>query len=581
MSPDARPLEEVRAHLTSPGQPYETDIVDVAGVPFTTWKNAPTNLVEILQQSSRFGSRDFIVHEAQRVSFAEHFVHAATMAHRLIEHGITPGDRVAIAARNLPQGIVTFWGALAAGAIVAPLNAWWTSEELAYGLNDSGATILVLDEERLARLRKQLNNLEHLRHIVVISDDPEHDADLGKPHDLISLHGYVDFLGPVDARTTLPAIDIDPEDDATLFYTAGTTSKPKGAVATHRNSVVSVMSLGFANECRDLAAGVDYRAAHEISLLNIPLFHVTGALAGLVAHTATGGTLLTMRHFDAGRALALIERERATTIGGVPTIVQQLLAHPNFAKFDLSSVRSVSYGGAPVPENLPARIRSALPHAVAANGYGLTETSALVAQISGQQYLDNPASCGVAVPVCEVAIVPESFDDAEPTAESRCATGEVGELWIKGPNVVRGYWHKPQATSQCFSHGWVRTGDIARLNEDGLLFIVDRSKDMIIHRGENIYPSVVEAEILAHPAVAECAVIGLPDEQDGEEVVAVIVLREEGLAEIAEIAAFLKPRVAGFEMPSRFYLRPFALPRNAQLKVLKRELREVLAHQNF
>jgi long-chain acyl-CoA synthetase len=581
MSPAARSLDEVRAQLTSPGQPYETQVVDVGGVSFTTWKNAPANLVEILERSSKFGNREFIVHEAQRVTYGEHFALAATMASRLIEHGIAPGDRVAIAARNLPQGIVTFWAALAAGAIVAPLNAWWTSEELAGGLNDSGATVLILDEERLARLRKQFNNLEHLRHIVVISDDPTRGADLGKPHDVISLHGYAEFLGPIDPRATLPAVNIDPEDDATIFYTAGTTSKPKGAVATHRNSVVSVMSLGFANKCRDLCAGIDYRGAREISLLNIPLFHVTGALAGLVAHTAEGGTLLTMRHFDAGRALALIERERATTIGGVPTIIQQLLAHPDFAKFDLSSVRSVSYGGAPVPENLPARIKAALPHALASNGYGLTETSALVAQISGQQYLENPTSCGRAVPVCEIAIVPESFDDAEPTAECRCATDEAGELWVKGPNVVRGYWHKPQATSQCFSHGWVRTGDIARVNGDGLIFIVDRSKDMIIHRGENVYPSVVEAEILQHPAVAECAVIGLPDEDDGEEVVAVIVLREEGLVDMQEIAAFVRPRVASFEMPSRFYLRPFALPRNAQLKVLKRELREALVHEHF
>ena len=581
MSVAARPLSEVREELTAPGQPFETTTIDVEGVTFTTWKNGPTDLVEILRQSRNFGAREFVVHEGQRITFAEHYAQAATMAQRLIEQGIGPGDRVAIAARNLPQVVVTFWGALAAGAIIAPLNAWWTSEELAYGLNDSGATVLVLDEERLARLRKQFNNLEHLRLIVVISDDPAHGADLGKPHDVISLRGYQDFLGTVDGDASLPDVAISPDADATIFYTAGTTSKPKGAVATHRNSVVSVMSLAFANECRDLAAGVDYRAAREISLLNIPLFHVTGALAGLVAHTAAGGTLVTMRHFDAGRALALIERERVTTIGGVPTIVQQLLAHPDLRKFDLSSIRSVSYGGAPVPEDLPARIKGALPHAIASNGYGLTETSALVAQISGEEYLTHPTSCGLAVPVCDIAIVPEAFDDAVPTPESHCTTNEAGELWIKGPNVVRGYWHKPQATSQCFSHGWVRTGDIARIDEEGLIFIVDRSKDMIIHRGENVYPSVVEAELTQHPAVAECAVIGLPHDEDGEEVVAVVVLREEGLASTEELGRFLRPRVATFEMPSRFYIRPFALPRNAQLKVLKRELREALAHERF
>jgi acyl-CoA synthetase (AMP-forming)/AMP-acid ligase II len=581
MSGSARFQEEVRAELMAPGQPFEVHDIEVDGVSFRTWKNAPENLVQILERSRSFADREFVVHEGQRVTFAEHYWQAATMAQRLIEHGIQPGDRVAIAARNLPQGIVTFWGALAAGAIVAPLNAWWTSEELAYGLNDSAATILILDEERLARLRKQFNNLVHLRNIVVISDEPAHAADLGKPHDVISLRGYKEFLGPIDRNATLPALNIPGHHDATIFYTAGTTAKPKGAVATHRNSVVSVMSLAFANRCRDVAAGVDRGTAREITLLNIPLFHVTGALAGLVAHTASGGTLVTMRHFDAGRALALIENERVTTVGGVPTIVQQLLAHPDLKKYDLSTVRSVSYGGAPVPEDLPARIKAALPRSLASNGYGLTETSALVAQISGQDYLEHPRSCGVAVPVCDVAIVPETFDGTEPTTECQCATDEAGELWIKGPNVVRGYWHKPQATSQSFSHGWVRTGDIARVDKDGLVYIVDRSKDMIIHMGENVYPSIIEGHLTQHPAIAECAVIGLPDEDVGEEVVAVVVLRQEGLASVEEIAAFLKPRVASFEMPSRFYLRPFALPRNAQLKVLKRELRNALAHEHF
>lgn len=581
MSRAARPPHEVRAELTATAQPYETEVVDLGGVSFTTWKNGPSHLVEILRESRHYADREFIIHEGQRVTFAQHFAQAATMAQRLIDLGVGRGDRVAVAARNLPQGIVAFWGALAAGAIITPLNAWWTSEELAYGLNDSQAKVLVVDEERLARLRKQFNHLEHLRDIVVISDDPADPADLGTPHDVISLHGYQDFLGAVSPDGTLPDVAIAPEDDATIFFTAGTTAKAKGAVATHRNSVVSVTSLRFANECRDRAAGVDTHGAREISLLNIPLFHVTGALAGLVAHTATGGTLVTMRHFDAGRALALIERERVTTVGGVPTIVQQLLAHPDLRHYDLSSVRNVSYGGAPVPEDLPARIAAAWPRALASNGYGLTETSALVAQINGDDYVAHPTSCGVVLPVCDVAIVPESFDGTEPTPEVRCAAHEVGEVWVKGPNVVRGYWRKPQATSQCFSRGWVRTGDMARLDADGRLYIVDRSKDMIVHRGENVYPSIIEAELTQHPAVAECAVVGLPHDEDGEEVVAVVVLREEGLASVGELATFVKARVATFEMPSRFVVRPFALPRNAQLKVLKRELREALTRENF
>jgi long-chain acyl-CoA synthetase len=581
MSRADRPPYEVRDELTAIAQPYETEVVDVDGVSFTTWKNGPSHLVEILRASRHYGDREFIVHEGQRVSFAQHFAQAATMAQCLLDLGIQRGDRVAIVARNLPQGIVTFWGTLAAGAIITPLNAWWTSDELAYGLNDSQAKVLVVDEERLARLRKQFNHLTHLRDIVVISDDPANPADLGTPHDVLSLHGYQAFLGHVAPDAALPEVTITPDDDATIFFTAGTTARAKGAVATHRNSVVSVTSLGFANECRDRAAGVEHRGAREISLLNIPLFHVTGALAGLVAHTASGGTLVTMRHFDAGRALALIERERVTTVGGVPTIVQQLLAHPDVRHYDVSSVRNVSYGGAPAPEDLPARIAATWPRALASNGYGLTETSALVTQISGDDYLAHPTSCGMVLPVCDVALVPESFDGTEPTPEVCCAINEVGEVWVKGPNVVRGYWHKPQATSQCFSRGWVRTGDMGRLDADGRLYIVDRSKDMIIHRGENVYPSVIEAELTQHPAVAECAVVGLAHDDDGEEVVAVVVLREEGLASVDELAAFVRARVATFEMPSRFVVRPFALPRNAQLKVLKRELRESLTRENF
>ena len=581
MAASAPSIEAIRAHLTAPGAPFELTDVEIEGVRHRNWAQAPINLVQILERSRRFADREFIVHEEQRMTFAEHYWQAATMAQRLEEHGVVPGDRVAIAARNLPQVVVTFWGALAAGAVVAPLNAWWTSEELAFGLNDSAATILVVDEERLARLRKQFNGLEHLRHVVVISDDPTHAADMGKTHEFIALHDFVEFQGAINRHASLRALDISPEHDATLFYTAGTTSKPKAAVATHRNSVAGVMSVTFANRCRDLAAGITDPASREISLLNIPLFHVTGALAGLVAHTATGGTLVTMRHFDAGRALSLIERERVTTIGGVPTIVQQLLDHPDLKKFNLSTVRYVSYGGSPAPRDLPARVSAALPRAIASNGYGLTETSALVTQISGAYYLAHPDSCGLASPICDIAIVPESFDGAEPSVDVRSAVDVAGELWVRGPNVVRGYWHKPQATSQCFSRGWVRTGDIARIDGQGLVFIVERSKDMIIHRGENVYPSVVEFELNRHPAVAECAVIGLPHAENGEDVVAVVVLREEGSTSIEEIASFLEGRVARFEMPSHFFLRSFALPRNAQLKILKRELRDSLSRERW
>ena len=579
MSGDLRSPTDPTAALLAPGGAFEIIDVDVDGVSLRTWRHAPRTLVDLLESSRGYADREFLVHEGRRMSFAEHYWQAVTMAARLRAHGVGPGDRVAIAARNLPEVVVTFWGAIAAGAVVAPLNAWWTSEELAVGLNDSEATVLILDEERLARLRKQFDGLRTLRHIVVISDDPAGEADLGKPHDVIALHGYRHFLGSTDRSLDLPPHDGDPDAQAMILYTSGTSARTKGTVVTHRNALSGVVSLAFAQACRDLREGLDRSRVRDIALVNIPLFHVTGALGALVSLTASGGTMVTMRHFDAGRALELIERERVTTIGGVPTIVQQLLAHPDLARRDLSSVRWVAYGGAPAPADLAAKVHAAWPRAVVSNGYGLTVTSAIVTHISGRDYLDHPASSGVVVPVCDLAIVPETFDGAEPSPDNLCAPDEVGEIWVRGPNVVRGYWRKPQATAQAFSRGWVRTGDVGRLDADGRLYVLERSKDMIVHQGRTIYPSAVEAEILAHPGVADCAVVGLSRDGD-EEVVAVVVPREEGVIDERALEDFVASRLRDEERPTRFVLRAFALPRNAQLKVLRRQLRESLESES-
>ena len=577
-------ITEATEQMTAPGQMFETERAHINGVDMAVWKHAPANLRQIFDMSLTHASRDFLVYEGERISFDEHYRIASTIASRLISLGVEKGDRVAIASRNLPEWVCAFWGAMVCGAVVVPLNAWWTSDELAYGLNDSGTTVLFVDEERLDRLFKQLDRLTDLKTIVVISDDPKRPAHVDKKHSLINIVAYEDFLGTVDKGATPPDVQIEPDDDATMFYTSGTTGKPKGAVGTHRNAVTNLMNLFFIGQRATLRFGTgnldsEGKSIPNASLLNVPLFHATGCLATMLVSTAAGGKLVMMHHFDAGKALALIESEQLTNIGGVPTIVMQILDHPDFRKFNTSSVRSVSYGGAPAPPELVRRICSAFPVGQPGNGYGLTETSAAVCLNSGPDYVERPSSCGTAVPVCEVAIVPEDYEGLEPSADLPKGPGVVGELWIKGPNVVRGYWHKPEATAKSFTNGWLHTGDIARIDEEGFIFIVDRAKDMIIRGGENVYSVIVEAAIFEHPDVADCAVVGIPHPVLGEEVAAVVVLRPGRVVEAEQISRYVGEKLAQFEVPTRIFFRTLALPRNPQGKVLKRELRESIEEQ--
>lgn len=572
-------MSEATAQMTAVGQMFETSAANVLGVEMTVWKHAPTSLRQILDMSLTHAQRDFLVYEGQRFTVDEHYRHASTLSHRLIEVGVVKGDRVAIAARNLPQWVMAFWSIVSIGAIAVPLNAWWASEELLYGMSDSGAKVIFVDEERLERIRPLLDSLTELELVIVISEDPSRRALVGEPHDRVIISDFSDFLGDVEASRTPPEVTIDTDDPATMFYTSGTTGHPKGALGTHRNAISNLMNLFFVGQRSTIRFGNNTEegaSVPNVTLLNVPLFHATGCLATMVVNTAAGGKLVMMHRFDATKALELIESERITNVGGVPTIAMQILDHPNFSSFDTSSVKSVSYGGAPAPPDLVRRIRAAFPKGQPGNGYGLTETSAAVCLNLGPDYVERPESCGPAVPVCDVAVVPEDFIGDEPTSNLPKGPDVVGELWIKGPNVVTGYWNKPEATAQAFTKGWLRTGDIARIDEDGFIYIVDRAKDMIIRGGENVYSVIVEAAIFEHPDVADCAVVGLPHPTLGEEVAAVIVLRPGRVMEAEDVARHVARHLAHYEVPTKIFFRSEALPRNPQGKVLKRELRETL-----
>ncbi len=586
-------LAEATAQLTGPGQIFEMEELDIRGVPTRTWKNAPPTMRAVFDMSAAHGDATFLVYEDERISFAEHYRRAAALAHRLRDtFGVEKGDRVAIIMRNIPEWVVAFWGATLAGAVVVPLNAWWSGEELRYGLEDSGSKVAFVDTERVERIRSFLGGLDTLKALIVAD---EHRTELKAPLAVYEPPGgtppipewpFALAQGIVDDDATPPDVAIDPEDDLTIFYTSGTTGRPKGAVGTHRNMVTNLMSLFFLNTRGSLRFGsslLDESSTDPADrvqpamLLSVPLFHATGCHSIMVTNTAAGGKLVMMHHFDPERALELIERERIGTFGGVPAMVMQVLDSPNFSKYDTSSIRGVSYGGAPAPPDLVRRIREAWPVGQPSNGYGLTETSSVTSMNAGGDYIAKPDSVGPAVPVCDVAIVPEDFAGAEPDDTLPRGRDVRGELWIKGPNVVRGYWNRPEETAKTFSQGWLHTGDVAQLDDEGFIYIVDRAKDMIIRGGENVYSVQVEAALFEHPAVADVAVIGVPDPTLGEEVGAVVVLRPGAKVTAEELGQHVKARLAGFMVPTHIWFRSEPLPRNPQGKVLKRELREEVA----
>ncbi len=561
-------LRDIEAALTAPGTRFEMETVDIRGVPTRVWKHAPANLAQIVMLARAHGAREFTIHEDERVTYEAHYRAVVTLAAKLVEMGVRKGDRVALCMRNLPEWPVVFFAGVAVGAIVVPLNAWWTGAELEYGLKDSGSRVLFIDGERHARLTEHYGALPDLERILVsraaaplVGRARAFEELIGTPHDWASL-----------PEVALPPVDLLPEDDATIFYTSGTTGNPKGALGTHRNLITNIFSSGYSGARTLLRRGEEIPPPTPKTILTcIPLFHVTACSAGMMGAVASGSTLIFMRKWDAVRAMEIIEREKVHATGGVPTIAWQLLEHPDRAKYDLSSLEAIAYGGAPSAPELVKRIYTEFG-ALPGNGWGMTETMATVTGHAAEDYLNRPTSAGPPVAVADLKIMDED-------GASELPVGEVGELWARGPMIVKGYWNKPEATAATFIDGWVRTGDLARLDEEGFLYIVDRAKDMIIRGGENIYSSEVENVLYAHPAVTDCALIGLPHRTLGEEPAAVVHLAPGTSATEAELQAWVRQHLAPFKMPVSIRFVADTLPRNANGKILKKDLKALFENR--
>jgi long-chain acyl-CoA synthetase len=549
--------DEILSQLTAAGA-FALVEDSSQGYPLRVYQNAPASLREVLVSTRQHGDRPFLIYEDEVLTYRQHYEQVAALAARLRAAGVGKGDRVAIGMRNYPEWSLSWWACQAIGAIAVALNAWWTGPEMAFALKDSSPAALLIDGERLERLAPLLTELD-LKLVLV--------ARRGGAGP-----GGEDFASAVaQPAPELPDAVVGPQDLATILYTSGTTGNPKGAMATHRNHVTNLMNTLLGGAVARAAAGLtappDPDAPQAGALQTFPFFHI-GGLTGLYIGAATGLKLALMYKWTPHEAVRLIETHRLTSVAGVPIVVRQLLETARGAGAELGSLMGVASGGAPVPPDLIRRIGEQFQtRASPGNGYGLTETTSAVIANGGPDYLAHPDSVGRPAPTADARVVGEDGQDV--------ATGEIGEIWIRGPNVIPGYWKNPAATEAAFGGGWFRTGDLGLRDAQGLYYVVDRMKDVIIRGGENIYCAEVEAALLEHPLVRDAAVVGLPHQDYGEEVAAVIQVAAKDLDAAAEndIRESLTGRLARFKIPTTIRLIEAELPRTATGKILKRELR--------
>lgn len=560
--------QETYSILTAPGAPFEMETLDIAGRPVRVYKKAHRDLRAIFEASKLWGDRTYIVFGNERVSFREHYRAASALAWRLVDaHGMKKGDRVAIAMRNLPEWPVAFWAATVIGAIAVPLNAWGTGDDLPYGLRDSGACVAIVDGERLARLTS-LARGDHTAALIAVRAAPEARG---------AATALEDLIGPMSHYHALPDRappdrNIQPDDDATILYTSGTTGRPKGALGTHRNIMCNLVNITFSGARAAIRRGDPLPVPPDTQkavLLPVPFFHVTGCHSIMIPALANGAKIVLMYKWNAELALELIERERVNGMSGVPSMTWQLLESPDFQRRDVSSLEGLSYGGAAASPELTRKVAALFPGKFGGTGYGATETSSVSTSNGAEDYQARPDSVGPAVPGCDLRVI----DDAGNTLP----TGAIGELEIYGGNVVKGYWNNPEATAAAFRDGWYRTGDIVRMDEDGFVYLLDRAKDMLIRGGENVYCVEIEDALLAHPDIFEAAIVGIPDRVLGELVGAVVRARAGSRLTPEQVIEHLRPRLATFKLPVHVDIRFEELPRTASGKIVKRQLREELA----
>jgi long-chain acyl-CoA synthetase len=554
-------LKTAWAELTQPGAPFEIETIEVRGIQIRSFKNALPNVRALWLSTVPFAQREYLIYQDERMTYAQAHEQVNAIASWLFKQGVKPGDRVAIAMRNYPEWLLIYWACVSVGVAVVGMNAWWVTDELEYAMKDSAPKVVFCDQERLARILERPAMATGAKLVAV------------RTRNLPA--GVIPWADVIREKGAMPDVTVDGDADACIFYTSGTTGFPKGAELTHRGCIANLFNIMFSGQVQALAVqratGVVVDPASvpiPIALLTTPLFHVTANNCGAYAATAAGGKLVMMYKWDAGEALRLIEREKVTVMSGVPVMSRELLAHPDFAKTDLSSLMTLGGGGAPLQPDLVHKIDTEVKTARPNTGYGMTETCGIITAVAADFFVDKPDSVGPAMPSYDVRCVNDAGETLPP--------GELGELWVKGAPVIKGYINRPKETAESITEGWLHTGDVARIDEDGFLYIVDRKKDMVLRGGENVYCAEVEASLHRHPAVAECCVFGVPDARLGEEVATAIVLRAGQMVSAGELRAHLAAHLSKHKIPRYFWFLSESIPRNANGKFLKRQLRESL-----
>jgi len=541
----AQDVEQAIAGLLAPGGPFELVEKERQGRSLRVYRNRPASLRQLLLASQGHGEAVHAVRGERRMTFAEHFAAASRLAVDLARRGVRPGDRVAILLDNRPEWLVGFWAATASGAVAVALNTWWSGDELQWGVSTAEPRVLLAERRLLQRLGAVPDGVQ----VVTLEDD------------------WPDDTGPVP---DLPGPEPSEDDPALLFYSSGTSGVPKGVVLDHLAVVTNVQNAMFHGLTSMLRRGeTPGGGGQNVSLVTVPLFHSSGLHGSAVVGLATGTRLVFLEsRFDPVEVMRVIEAERVTTWGSVPTMVQRVVDHPDVGRFDLSSVRQAGMGAAPAPVDLASKMTVVFPNAArsVSNGWGLSEATAIVTVGSGREWLDRPTAVGRPVPTNDV--------EARDQSNRRLGTNEVGELCVRGPIVMRGYWRDPDATAEVLDEdGWLHTGDLGYVDDDGYVHITGRTKDVVIRGGENVYPVEVERRLALHPAVVDVAVVGVPDPDLGEVVKAVVQHEPGGAPEPAELAAWVAEGLARFKVPTIWELRTEPLPRNAGGKVLKQQLR--------